>query len=73
MDELKSMAEEAGKILLFVLNKVASASDHVLQMSGLEHLFHSAAGSLHDYPVTTLLIVAHFITVLLKIRTTEGR
>ncbi len=73
MDELKSMTDEAGKTLLLMLNKAVTASHRVLEMSGLQDHFHSAADSLHDYPITTLLIVVHFITVLFKIRTSEGR
>ena len=42
-------------------------------MSGFQDQFKSAADSLHDYPITTLLIVVHFITVLFKIRVSEGR
>ena len=72
MDEIKSMADEASKTLLLVLNKVVIGSNRALEMSGLQDHFHSAADSLHDYPITTLLIVVHFITVLFKIKTSEG-
>ena len=73
MDELKSMTDEAAKTLLLVLNKVVIGSNRALEMSGLQDHFHSAADSLYDYPITTLLIVVHFITVLFKIKTSEGR
>ena len=73
MDELKSITDEAGKTLLLVLNKGVSGSSRVLEMSGLEDQFHSAADSLHNYPISTLLIVVHFITILFKIRTSEGK
>jgi hypothetical protein len=72
MDELKLLTDEASKILLLVLNKGLTASNRVLEMSALQDQFHSAADSLHDYPITTLLIVVHFITVHFKIRTSEG-
>ena len=73
MDELESITNQAGKTLLLVLNKAVAASSRGLELSGLEDQFHSAADSLHDYPISTLLMVVHFITILFKIRTSEGR
>ena len=73
MDEIKSIGDDIGKLMVQLLNKGVAGSSRVLEISGLQEQFHSAADSLHDYPITTLLIVVHFITVIFKIRTSEGK
>lgn len=60
--------------LILAFQQAAGVSHHLLEITGLNGHFHSAADTLYAYPATTTTFrLVHFTTVVFKIRTSEGK